>query len=173
MPIGDVGSDLLSHLELRLEEIFSQPVATCQPLGYPAHAYDKGRRQYLSIPTLELLSGYRGSYDRALGVTDVDLYVPGREFIFGQADTVNQVAVISTVRLDRRFYHLPPDDELFLTRAVKEAVHEVGHTYGLKHCDRIECVMFLSNTIRDTDKKGEGFCPPCSKRLKLKSVRWL
>jgi len=50
-------------------------------------------------------------------------------------------------------------------RAVKEAVHELGHTFGLDHCSDPRCVMHFSNMLADTDRKGREFCPSCRARL--------
>ena len=53
---------------------------------------------------------------------------------FGEADIAGRKALISLKRLRQEFYSLPRNENLFRERAVKEAVHELGHTYGLKHC---------------------------------------
>ena len=59
----------------------------------------------------------------------------------------------------------PPGGTLFLERAVKEAVHELGHTYGLGHCRDPRCIMYFSNTLHDTDLKGPGFCAACGEKV--------
>jgi len=46
-----------------------------------------------------------------------------------------------------------------------EAVHELGHAFGLQHCGNPECVMFFSNSIMDTDRKGWHLCQQCRARL--------
>jgi archaemetzincin len=48
---------------------------------------------------------------------------------------------------------------------VKEAVHELGHMFGLDHCSDLRCVMHFSNSLADTDRKGRDFCPSCRARL--------
>jgi archaemetzincin len=103
--------------------------------------------------------------NRALGITGADLYAPGLNFVFAIADIEGRRAVISLARLRPQFYGSPPDDALFLQRAVKEAVHELGHTCGLGHCRNPRCVMFFSNTLHDNDVKGPGFCTACRDKL--------
>jgi archaemetzincin len=44
-------------------------------------------------------------------------------------------------------------------------VHELGHTYGLRHCRDPRCVMHFSNSLHDTDVKGAGFCPRCRAQM--------
>jgi archaemetzincin len=94
----------------------------------------------------------------------VDLYVPRLNFVFGEADPQRGVAVFSLARLHT------PDRDRFVHRAATEAVHELGHTYGLTHCNDPHCVMWFSNTLAETDRKGTGLCAAHARALQL-SVR--
>jgi len=128
----------------------------------------------------EFLNPLRGQYDAwrivqhyqkssneelVLLVTDKDLYAAGLNFVFGLA--WRGVAIISMHRLFPGFYGQPPDRNLLVERAVKEAVHEVGHLHGLTHCKDRMCVMAFSNSILDTDYKSRKLCERCSARLRL------
>jgi len=95
-------------------------------------------------------------------VESVDLYAGHLNFVFGEADPDVGIAVVSTYMLRPEFYGEAPSPELFLSRLVKEAVHELGHTFRLGHCPDPACVMHFSNSILDTDLKGPDFCPRCS-----------
>jgi archaemetzincin len=99
-----------------------------------------------------------------LGVTDVDLYCEGLNFVFGIAESPGRAAVISTARL-----RAAANEALFRERVLKEAMHELGHTLGLGHCDDARCVMYFSNTLADTDRKGSRFCRNCRARLSAQS----
>jgi len=108
------------------------------------------------------------TFEKILGIVDHDLYVPELNFVFGEASP--RVADISLTRLRQDFYNLSQDQSLFYKRALTEAVHELGHTYGLGHCEDPRCVMFFSNSLIDTDRKGSEFCPKC-KTLKSTTSR--
>jgi archaemetzincin len=50
----------------------------------------------------------------------------------------------------------------------KEAVHELGHAFGLVHCKDFECVMHFSNSIEQVDLKANAFCRKCADLLQVK-----
>ena len=82
-------------------------------------------------------------------------------FIFGQAQLNGQTALISLARLRQSFYSLPSNPSLLQDRICKEAIHELGHTFGLTHCLDIRCVMSLSTSIEHVDIKRDNFCTSC------------
>ena len=99
---------------------------------------------------------------KVLAVTGVDLFIPMLSFVFGQAQFGGSAALISLARLQQEFYGIPPNPGLTTTRAVKECIHEVGHTFGLIHCPDPGCPMSLSNNMRQVDVKSDEFCSNCS-----------
>jgi len=145
---------------------YGLPVRTVG-LGPIDFAYDAGRGQWASIPVLEnVLAQCPGDAAKILAVTTRDLFIPVLTFVFGQAQLGGRSAVVSLARLRQEFYHLPPDREIFLERAVKEALHESGHTLGLVHCADRACAMSLSTGVRQIDVKSASFCGPCAARAR-------
>jgi archaemetzincin len=124
----------------------------------PSDAFDRRRRQYKAGPLLEIAQEEAG--DRVLAVTNYDLYDGNLNFVFGLAESPGKGAVISLFRLRMR-----ADEETFRQRAVKEAVHELGHTWGLTHCQNPRCVMHFSNSLQDTDRKETDWCESCDRKL--------
>ncbi|MCD6319273.1 MAG: archaemetzincin family Zn-dependent metalloprotease [Candidatus Desulfofervidaceae bacterium] len=164
----DVVSSISRSLKRELARVFSLPVEEGTVLPLP-NAYDANRHQYLSLPFLESLLSLKQGKEFILGITEADLYAPGLNFIFGEAALMAGVAVISLARLYSSFYGLPEDEDLFKERVLKEAVHELGHLFGLKHCPNPHCVMHFSNSINDTDVKAASFCEVCKRKLRLNS----
>lgn len=138
---------------------------TGEGISLPHGSWDQHRGQYLASVLLAWLPSPSHLSDRVLGVVDVDVFAPGYNFIFGQADIRVRKVLISLQRLRQEFYGLPRDQHLFKERVLKEALHELGHTYELGHCPDPGCVMHFSNSLRDTDRKGWRFCPVCKQKL--------
>ena len=162
-PIGEVDSKILETFSIRLELVY-QKTELLNSIPVISSAFNSEKDQYLSNDFLKELDRIRNTGDEILviGVTNVDLYTHSLNFVFGQAELPGHCAVISIFRLhhDR--------NELFYNRMLKEAVHELGHTLGLKHCPDIHCVMHFSNSLEDTDIKSESYCGRCEANLKTK-----
>jgi len=126
-----------------------------------AFAWDGERNQYHSTRLLERLTREYATGLRILGITSHDLFVPVLTFVFGEAQVSGLSAVVSTFRLREELYGLPGDGALLLDRLTKEAVHELGHTFGLRHCDDWTCVMASSNSVERLDIRTTSFCEKC------------
>ena len=163
--IGIVDLATLETLKNGLGRIFNEDVSISKGMPAPHYSFNKNRRQYLATDILEALVKETGltKHGKVLGVVDYDLYVPDLNFVFGLAHAKG--AVISLARLRQGFYGLPHNEWLFHHRALIEAVHERGHTCGLGHCDNPHCVMFFSNSLTDTDRKGPNFCEKCRGKI--------
>ena len=158
-PVGDVPAELVTALEPVLREPFGCEVVTVGALALPEHAYDAWRGQHRAAVILDALARAKlASWDRLLGVAGVDLYAAGLHFVFGEADARRGVAVFSLARLRAGLADDAAARALFERRAATEAIHELGHTYGLSHCRDARCVMWFSNTLAESDHKGTRFC---------------
>jgi len=155
---------IIYYLKDNLEKIFDTAVNEGPSLNIPK-SYNRLRKQYLSWPFLEALSKLKLAAGYVLGITEVDLFAPELNFIFGEAAPRLGIAVISLARLHQHFYDLPEDISILKQRALKEAVHEIGHLLGLNHCKDPKCVMHFSKNLVDTDIKGHLFCSSCQKKM--------
>lgn len=118
-------------------------------------AWNPARKQYDSYMLLDYLirrmdSGY------SLWVIDKDIYCDKVNFVFGLA-MYHIAGIVSIHRLDSS------------QMVAKEAVHEVGHVLGLRHCNN-RCVMQFSNTLEEASRKPDTICDRCRKLLDRKVI---
>ena len=171
LPLASSDSDLLDAVAQAVEDAFGLEVAVRAPLPIPEHALNEARGQYLSTVILRSLMPFiPPDALRLLAITDEDLFVPQLNFVFGEAAIDGRVCIISLHRLRPEFYGQQPDKSLFTERALKEAIHELGHTFGLRHCPNPQCVMFFSNMIEDTDRKSAHFCEETTRKLRPRLI---
>ena len=164
LPLPGAEPAALERLALEIEAVLHRPAWVGDPVRNVDIAYDPGRDQYNSRRLLELLRGMvPEGVDRVLGVTHLDLFVPVLTFVFGEAQLEGPAAVVSSFRLDNRFYGLPDAAATLQARLEKEAIHELGHTYGLLHCTDQLCVMRSSTYVEQIDLKRRTFCMDCGR----------
>lgn len=157
----EVAADVMGELAVELAPIFRMACQVRPERLDVAFARDHNRNQHYSTAILQAMQRFVEPGARLLAVTSVDLYVPVLTFVFGEAQLTGSCAVVSLHRLREEFYGLPARDELLRERLVKEAVHELGHTFGLRHCDDWRCVMTSSHGVERIDIKDAHFCAPC------------
>jgi archaemetzincin len=168
VPIRPVDHVELTSLIAPLTTTFEQSVSI-EELNYvdPAFAFNSYRNQFNSTSIIAaLLERYPAHQGKIIGITTVDLFVPVLTYVFGEAQLDGKVAVLSSFRLREELFGLDPNPELEHNRLVKEAVHELGHTFGLIHCPIPECVMHASSSAEEVDVKGKNFCDECEQTLK-------
>ena len=131
----------------------------------PYHAFDPKRGQHSSTAILKWLVERNHAARRVLAITDVDLFIPVLTFVYGEAQLGGRAAVVSTARLA-----LAADGRVtgaaITERLVKECMHELGHCYGLLHCDSPTCVMARSVNLIEVDSKTPKLCDTCEARFR-------
>jgi archaemetzincin len=168
---AEPGLDMLEQLAAALARTFRTPCRIRPETLDIGFSLEAGRGQYHSTAIIQRLERHADAGARVLGVTGHDLFVPVLTFVFGEAQLDGACAVVSTARLKEEFYGLPPRDELTRERLVKEAAHEIGHTFGLRHCPDWRCVMSSSHGVERLDVKGAEFCAACRKAV-LREGYW-
>jgi len=133
----------------------------------PEAAYDKKREQY-DVERVILFVHEQSKHlsgEKVIAVGNMDLFLGDMSFVFGTAQTSGRIGLISTYRLDQRFYGKTFSYEKLRDRTVKEALHELGHCYGLSHCSK-DCVMSFSVNVMEVDSKPRFFCEECREKLR-------
>jgi archaemetzincin len=168
---------ILSSLEKALSKGFNaSSIVTAPPIKQiPQRLFDNQRNQGKSTDILQWLSdNYTKLYSnetrrttktKILAICDFDAYSDKLNFVFGEAYLDGSICAIYLPRLRQEFYGLKPGKSVFFQRLVKEAVHELGHAFGLNHCENIKCVMHFSNSLSDTDIKTNHLCDVCKAHL--------
>lgn len=172
VPIGNVSQEVLNRISNSLNEAFPSIIDETgieSKLEIPSGAYNKERDQYRASEILEYVAENKNipKNVKCLAVTPADLFNNGLNFVFGQARRYGKISIISLPRLKPEFYGGKRNRALFLERVAKEAIHEVGHTFGLGHCSNSECVMSFSNDINAVDRKERSLCKTCQRSLGL------
>ncbi len=166
VPIGDLEDHYLKILCGELKKEIEINCKFGRKIPLPENAYDPIRRQYNGEALLLHLALNYKSECIVLGIVDEDLYAGNLNFIFGIAQIGGKACIIALPRLREEFYGKSENINLFIDRMTKEALHEVGHVLGLKHCENKECVMSFSNSIAEVDKKTRKFCKKHSEEIK-------
>jgi archaemetzincin len=163
-PIGDLGADeaLMERLGEALREFFGYPTDILPLLDEEDLWLDPVRKQYHSTPILETLSLISPPEAvKVLALTKVDLFIPILTHVYGEAQLGGKACILSTYRFSEE-PALAARTETFHCRLVKEAVHEVGHTFNLRHCRDSACVMHYCRSVSEVDRKSNQFCRYCT-----------
>ena len=164
--LSEVDACLVSVLKVRLESTFNMMVEVRYAIQNLSYAWDPKRKQFVSPRILTRLRGIkRHQGDLVLGVTNVDLYSPDYDYVYGEAEMASGVATLSTYRLKGQRNN-GVDSSVLEERTAREAIHEIGHLLLLGHCPNPRCVMHACPCVADVDKAGSDFCDQCGQVLK-------
>jgi archaemetzincin len=167
LPVGKVDRSVLEELCVALSQYLR---VDCEILPFeldPAPLYHPERQQYHSSEIIGCMhSLVQPEGWRLLGVTAVDLYIPILQYVFGEAQMGGPCALVSLHRLRQEFYGLDRDDSLLGQRLLKEAIHELGHTFDLCHCQDYRCAMASAHAVEWIDLRENGLCDTCLAQVK-------
>lgn len=162
IPVQIKNNSLIDFVKKQLELIFNSEILINNIELDLKNFFNESRNQYYSteiistsIPLTEQLNG------KVILLVNVDLFVPVFTYLFGEAQLNGKLSIVSTFRLYEEFYTGRTNDKLFYKRVLKEVLHELGHNFGLIHCENWNCVMHSSAGIEEVDVKGEFYCKKC------------
>ena len=159
-PMGDIPLWVTEILACRLPGIFGFPVRVTSLMDDLRFAHDPDRNQFHSTLILDTLASLCPAEGvKILGVTREDLFIPILTHVYGEAQLGGRAAVVSISRL-----MAGPDlggVDAGAGRILKEAVHELGHCFDLRHCEDERCIMHYCRKLDEVDKKSSRFCRYC------------
>ncbi len=164
-PVGTLDSELFEPISMGIKRIFGYKTEVIPFFKDVSFALDPKRKQYHSTPILEKLEKAAPVQAiKVIGITSVDLFIPILTHVYGEAQIGGAACIISTHRLAEGLF-LAADKDTYYKRVAKEAVHELGHTFKLRHCKDNACIMHYCRSIKDVDRKSEQFCRYCKTLL--------
>ncbi len=168
VPLDGFSLSTMGDLARDITRILQCEVIILPEQNTTSSAYDPSRGQHNSTAILQILAPLtETNLDRVLGVTTADLFIPIFTYLFGEAQLDGPAAVVSGRRLQNQFYGLAPEAALYYERLLKECLHELGHTFGLRHCNNPGCVMLKSTYVENIDLKSINFCSTCETFMRL------
>ncbi len=136
-------------------------IAPAQDL--PSAAWYAPRERYRADKVLDHMKPAAGNNAYMIGLTTKDISTIKHEKdwgVMGLATLNGHTALASTFRLDKR--NAP--EQLF-----KVVIHELGHTFGLTHCEKKICFMRDAEGGRPLNEE-KRFCDDCHRYLRSRHV---
>jgi archaemetzincin len=170
-PLGKIDTTLLMKiLPLVSREYNNADFKIMPEIKIPQTAYYKPRNRFRAEILLDYLDSIKGdAFEKIIGITRLDISTTKGEYgdwgIFGLGNIGGYSCVVSVRRLTKN-----ASKELFKTRLRKIITHELGHTFGLYHCDWTRCVMTdYKGTIASLDDCGYHLCTQCREKFRKKN----
>ena len=164
-PVGINYPFLIDTIGKKILDIFKYPVISSGLLDDIEFAYSYERKQYNSTVILEKLSDLATADTlKIIAICEKDLFIPILTYVFGEAQLRGRSCIVSTYRLKDTAAVVNPES-VFTDRVIKEVVHELGHTFDIRHCPDEACVMHYCRSLNDVDNKDTGMCRYCSTML--------
>lgn len=177
-PFGDLEENALLYTATFLAEDTQKTVRILPPMEMPDEAMGRPNQADAEV-LLDLINYQLPSPEdcfRIIGLTSEDIYAGDLNFVFGIGSLPGKGCIISYNMLrpigsDGYFVeNLSAEQvDLFKMRIRMILRHELGHTYGLHHCCRRNCVMQFANSVAEADTQGEYYCPHCARLLYMQS----
>ena len=160
-PVGNVDRAVIKPIAMEIVRVFGFKTDVIPILDDMDFALNVCRNQYHSteiLSKLEMLAPPNAI--RILAITDVDLFIPILTYVYGEAQLGGRACIISTHRLNDGIGSITP--EAYHFRIAKEAIHELGHTFKLRHCPDHTCIMHYCRSVDDVDRKSNQLCRYCT-----------
>lgn len=170
-PIGTVRVEVVQRVVDWLREAFGLPVVVGRIPIDPADAFLADRGQYDARRLLlELREHSASAAVRLVGITESDLCNVILDFVFGEAQLDGNVAICSAYRLSEGG-ESEGRVEATARRLRKVVLHELGHVFGLSHCEDEDCAMHEAKSLADIDRRSTRYCSSCIEALNWETRR--
>ena len=160
-PVGDFEPSLINAIADTVHACFDMPTKILSLLSDIDFAKDHDRSQYHSTAILKELETVAPSDAiKVAALCREDLFIPILTYVYGEAQLDGKTCIVSIHRLNEGT-ESSAGGELFTERVTKEIVHELGHTFNLRHCKDHTCLMHYCRNEKDVDRKSNQLCRYC------------
>lgn len=160
-PFKDISPKQLAEISENIRKIYPK-IKILEPIDFPKNAFYQPRNRYRADSIIKYLRTKTPENCVTLALTNKDISVTKGKVadfgVMGLGYRPGNACVASTFRLNTE-----NKSEQFY----KVAIHELGHTQGLKHCPDKTCFMRDAEGKNPTNEEKD-FCQNCKKVLRSK-----
>ena len=160
-PFEDVKPKQLAEISENIRKIYPK-IKILEPVDFPKNAFYQPRNRYRADSIIKYLRTKTPENSVTLALTNKDISVTKGKVadfgVMGLGYRPGNACVASSFRLNTK-----NKNEQFY----KIAIHELGHTQGLKHCPDKTCFMRDAEGKNPTNEEKD-FCQNCKKVLRSK-----
>ncbi len=167
-PFNDFPDDVARATQAAIDSMYNIESVILSPIALPQSAYYAPRDRYRADSLIRVLKYIKtDEYDKILGLTTSDISTTKdgyKDFgIMGLGFCPGESCLGSIYRVQRG----AKNKAHLISRFRKVTVHELGHTFGLKHCTYDpRCLMQAAKGKATTiDKAEEILCKNCRKQI--------
>ena len=160
-PFEDVKPKQLAEISENIRKIYPK-IKILEPIDFPKNTFYQPRNRYRADSIIKYLRTKTPNNCVTLALTNKDISVTKGKVadfgVMGLGYRPGNACVASSFRLNPK-----NKNEQFY----KIAIHELGHTQGLKHCPDKTCFMRDAEGKNPTNEEKD-FCQNCKKVLRSK-----
>jgi len=164
-PFKDMNSETTRFVSNEIKKIYPN-IKILDAIDLPKESYYKERNRYRADSIIKYLSKNTTEGFVTIGLTTKDISTTKgkiKDFgVMGLGFKPGKSCIASNFRLSKN----NKNEQFF-----KVAIHEIGHTQGLKHCSEKSCFMRDAEGKNPTDEEID-FCNNCKNFLKAKNWKF-
>lgn len=166
-PMAFADKHLLQVLKQNIAAYYHSNVLLLSNIDLPKEAYYAPRNRYKATKLIWFLKRQKpAEANYIIGVTTKDISTNKGNIpdwgIMGLGFCPGKSCVISTFRIKTSNQTLQEE------RLVKIALHEIGHNFGLGHCNTKQCFMHAAEgSIKQVDAENVDMCANCKQKIGL------